>query len=132
MGFGKFLSIPEYDITIVTHRDIFQNTALESSRFAEEYEKLSAVINIDRQDMERIGITDNDPVVVRNNFGKIIVLAQGSGYEEPHPGVAYMLNSPWSNALVSNETGGSGVPSFKSIKAVISKAKDEPVTTFRP
>ncbi|MCD4704431.1 MAG: formylmethanofuran dehydrogenase [Methanosarcinaceae archaeon] len=132
MGFGKFLSIPEYDITIVTHRDIFQNTALESSRFAEEYEKLSAVINIDRQDMEKFGITDNDPVVVRNNFGKIIVLAQGSGYEEPHPGVAYMLNSPWSNALVSNETGGSGVPSFKSIKAVISKAKDEPVTTFRP
>ncbi|MHC1576028.1 MAG: molybdopterin dinucleotide binding domain-containing protein [Methanosarcinaceae archaeon] len=132
MGFGKFLSIPEYDVTIVTHRDIFQNTALESSRFAEEYEKLSAVINIDRQDMERIGITDNDPVIVRNKFGKIIVLAQGSGYEETHPGVAYMLNSPWSNALVSNETGGSGVPSFKSIKAVISKAKDEPVTTFRP
>ncbi len=131
MGFGKFLSTPEYNVTIVTHRDIFQNAALESSRFTEEYEKLSAVINIDKQDMDRIGIKDNDTVVVRNSSGKIAVLAQGSGYEEPHPGVAYMFNSPWSNALVSSETGGSGVPAFKSIKAVISKAKDEPVTTFR-
>lgn len=132
MGFGKFLSTPEYDVTIVTHRDIFQNAALESSRFTEEYEKLSAVITIDRQDMERIGIKDNDTVVVSNSSGKVVVLAHGSGYEEPHPGIAYMLNSPWSSALVSNETGGSGVPVFKSIKAVVSKAKDEPVTTFRP
>ena len=36
-----------------------------------------------------------------------------------------MVNSPWSNALVSEDTGGKGMPEFKDIIAKVSLAKEE-------
>lgn len=129
MGFGQFLAAPEHDIKIVTHRDIFQNTALESSRGGEEYLNRSAVIKMDENDMKKMGFKDKGHVVLKNSFARIVVSVQPSEYEEAHEGIAYMTNSPWSNALVSADDG-TGVPKFKMITATISDAKDEKITAF--
>ena len=130
MGFGQFLLAPEYDLTIITHRDIFQNTALEASRTGEEYAALSAILMLDGSDLKKMGIKENSNVILKNSYGRIIVKAVLSGYEEPHPGIGYMLNGPWSNMLVSVERGGNGVPGFKLIEAKISDAKGEMITSF--
>ncbi len=58
----------------------------------------------------------------------IVVKAEESGYETPHRGIAYMPKSPWSNMLVSDETGGTGVPKFKDISVTVTSAKGEKVT----
>ncbi|WP_292469597.1 molybdopterin dinucleotide binding domain-containing protein [Methanolobus sp.] len=131
MGFGQFLAAPEIKLKIVTYRDVFQNTAQESSRFGEEYEKLSAVIKLDLKDISKLTIKEGDTVIVKNGFGKVVVKAQKSGYEEAHPGIAYMVNSPWSNVLVPDETGGSGVPKFKNFEVTVQGAKGEKVTGIR-
>lgn len=131
MGFGQFLSAPEIKLKIVTYRDVFQNAAQESSRFGEEYEKLSAIIKLDPRDISRLAITENDTVVVKNNFGKVVVAAQRSGYEDAHPGIAYMVNSPWSNALVPDKTSGTGVPKFKDFEATAQSSKGGKVTGIR-
>ncbi|NYT19246.1 MAG: formylmethanofuran dehydrogenase [Methanosarcinales archaeon] len=130
MGFGQFLAAPEYDIRIITYRDIFQSTALESSRGSEEYLNLSAVRKIDKNDMKKMGFKENGHVVLKNSSGRIVVSVQVSEYEEAHEGIAYMTNSPWSNALVSADTNGTGVPKFKMITATASDAKEEKITTF--
>ncbi|MDK2893163.1 molybdopterin dinucleotide binding domain-containing protein [Methanohalophilus sp.] len=127
MGFGQFISKPELDILIVTHRDIFQNSAYEHSRFSAEYADQSAIIILTASDMKKIGIKDNDRVLLKNKWGKVIVRAVESKEEEEHAGIAYMLNSPWSNVLVSPETNGTGVPSFKRIKATISSTEEKDV-----
>ena len=129
MGFGQFLAAPEYDLKIITYRDIFQNTALESSRGGEEYLNRSAVIKIDANDMKKMGFKENGHVILKNSFARIVVSIQLSEYEEAHEGIAYMTNSPWSNALVSADDG-TGVPKFKMITAKISDAKDEKITTY--
>ncbi|WP_406662081.1 molybdopterin dinucleotide binding domain-containing protein [Methanolobus sp. ZRKC3] len=131
MGFGQFLAAPEVKLTIVTYRDVFQNSALEASRFDEEYEQLSAVIKLDPKDFSKLSIKDGETVIVKNGAEKVVVTAQASGYEEAHEGVAYMVNSPWSNALVSDETNGTGVPKFKNFKAVVLSAKGEKVTGIK-
>ncbi|WP_319507218.1 molybdopterin dinucleotide binding domain-containing protein [uncultured Methanolobus sp.] len=131
MGFGQFLAAPEIKLKIVTYRDVFQNTAQESSRFSEEYEKLSAVIKIDQKDISRLAIKEKDTVIVKNSFGKVVVKVQKSGYEEEHPGIAYMVNSPWSNALVPDETGGNGVPKFKDFDVTVQGAKGGKITGIR-
>lgn len=130
MGFGQFLATPEYDIRIITYRDIFQNTALESSRGGEKYVKRSAVIKMDENDMKKMGFKENGNVILKNSSGRIVVCVEPSGYEEAHEGIAYMANSPWSNALVSADTNGTGVPKFKMIHATISDAKEEKITGF--
>lgn len=131
MGFGQFLAAPEVKMTIVTYRDIFQNSALEVSRFDEKYEELSAIIKLDPKDISKLAIKEGETVIVKSGAEKIVVKAQVSGYEETHEGVAYMVNSPWSNALISDATDGTGVPNFKNFQVMVQSAKGEKVTGIK-
>ena len=128
MDIGKFLKSPEYDIIITTYRDIFQVEALERDRFGEEYKKLSAAISMSKVDLQKMGLKSGDRVRISNNNGSIIVEAKESKRDEPG-GLAFMVNSPWSNSLVSGDTRGKGIPEFKNINAKISLSKEE-ITTL--
>ena len=121
---GKFLKAPEYDVRITTYRDIFQIEALEQDRFGEEYKKLSAAVMMGKSDMEKMGLKAEDRVRLTNNNGSIVVEVRATKREEPG-GIAFMMNSPWSNSLVSDDTRGNGIPEFKNITARISLTKEE-------
>jgi len=121
---GKFMKNPEYEIKITTYRDIFQAEALENNRFSEDYKKQSAAVVMGRDDMKKMGFKTGDRVRLMNSYGSIVIELRESKREEPE-GLAFMVNSPWSNALVSNETGGKGIPEFKNITARISLTKDD-------
>lgn len=131
MDFGSFLKTPEIKIKIVTYRDIFQDKAMIENRFGEEYRDRSAVVKLDSADFKQLSVKKGDTVILKNSFGTVVVKAEESGYETPHKGVAYMPNSLWSNMLVSDETGGTGVPKFKDISATVTSAKGEKVTELR-
>lgn len=124
MDVGKFLKSPEYEIKLTTYRDIFQAEALEYDRFGDEYKKHSAAVVMGKDDMKKMGFKTGDRVRLTNSHGSIVVEVRESKREEPG-GLAFMVNSPWSNALVSDETGGRGIPEFKNITARISLTKDE-------
>ena len=124
MDVSKFLKSPEYDIRITTYRDIFQVNALECDRWGDEYKKHSAVVFMSKIDMKKMGFKADEKVKLSNASGSIVVNARETKREEPG-GIAFMVNSPWSNALVSGETDGKGIPEFKDIKAKISISKDE-------
>ncbi len=121
---GKFLKNPEYEIKIITHRDIFQVEAQERDRLGKDYEKLSTCIVMSKNDLTKMGLKSGDRVKVSNNNGSIVVEVGESKRDEPG-GVAFMVNSPWSNVLVSGETEGKGIPEFKNITAKISLVKEE-------
>ena len=130
MDVGKFMKNPEYEIKITTYRDIFQVEALEYDRFSDEYKKHSAVVVMSKDDMNKFGLKTGDRVRLMNSFASIVVELRESKREEPG-GLAFMVNSPWSNALVSDETGGRGIPEFKNITAKISRTNDEITTIER-
>ena len=69
-------------------------------------------------------------IIVKNNNEKVVVRIESSGYDASHPGIAYMPNSPWSNALVSADTNGGGVPRYKRIEVVVSSAKGGSITAI--
>ena len=125
---GKFLKSPEYEIKITTFRDIFQVEALECDRLGEEYRKLSACLMMSKNDLNKMSLKAGDKVRVYNNCGSIVVEVKETKRDEPG-GIAFMVNSPWSNALVSGDTGGKGIPEFKNINAKVSLVKEE-VTTL--
>jgi formylmethanofuran dehydrogenase subunit D len=126
---GKFLKNPDFEILITTYRDIFQVEALERDRFGEDYKKLSAVITMSKNDLQKMGFKSGDRVKLSNNYGSVVVEVKESKKNEPG-GLAFMINSPWSNSLISGETGGKGIPEFKHITAKISLSKEEitPIT----
>ena len=113
----------EVEVTIVTVRDIFQDEAAKKSRFSQEYEKLSALIVLDKQDMARLAVKDGQKILVKNDSGSVIVAVKTSA-DEAHPGLAFMNNSPWSNQLVADSVGESSIPGFKSIKAKLARTEE--------
>jgi formylmethanofuran dehydrogenase subunit D len=128
MDFGSFLAVPEIKVKVITYRDIFQDKAMIENRFGVEYRDLSAVIKLDPSDLKQLNVKKGDTVSLKNSSGRVVVKAEESGYETPHRGIAYMPKSPWSNMLVSDETGGTGVPKFKDISVTITGAKGEKIT----
>jgi formylmethanofuran dehydrogenase subunit D len=128
MDFGSFLATPEIKVKVITYRDIFQDKAMIENRFGEDYRNLSAVIKLDPTDLKQLDVKKGDTVILKNSFGRVVVRAEESGYETPHRGIAYMPNSPLPNMLVSDETGGKGVPRFNDISVTVTSAKGEKVT----
>jgi formylmethanofuran dehydrogenase subunit D len=114
----------EAEVTIVTFRDIFQYEAGKKGRYSDEYQKLSAQIILDKQDMARLGTKDGQRVLVENDTGSITVAARTSE-DDPHPGIAFMTNSPWSNQLVSDDVCETSIPGFKSITARVTPSSEE-------
>ena len=106
-------------VTVITFRDIFQYEAEKKSRYSEDYRKLSAQIILDKQDMDGLGVKDGQNVLVKNDVGSIVVAVKTSE-DDPHPGLAFMVNSPWSNQLVSDDVCTASIPGFKRISAQIS------------
>ncbi len=128
MDFGSFLTAPEIKVKVITYRDIFQDKAMLENRFGDEYKDLSAIIKLDHADLKQLDVKKGETVILKNSFGRVVVKAMESGYETPHKGIAYMPKSPWSNMLISDETGGTGVPKFKDISVTVTSAKGEKVT----
>jgi formylmethanofuran dehydrogenase subunit D len=112
------------EVKIVTFQDIFQNEAQRKSRYSEEYKKLSAQIMLDKQDLEKLGIKEGERVLVKNGNGRVVVAARLPD-EDPHPGLAFMINSPWSNQLVADQAGETGIPDFKNISAQVDPTEEQ-------
>lgn len=110
-------------VTVVTFRDVFQYEAEKKSRYSDDYMKLSAQIFLDKQDMAGLGVKDGQNVLVKNDVGSIVVAAKTSE-DDPHPGLAFMVNSPWSNQLVRDDVCETSIPGFKKISAQVSQSGD--------
>ena len=109
----------DLDVKIVTFRDIFQYEAGKKGRYSEEYRKLSAQVILDKGDMAKLGVSDGQNVSIANDVSSVVVAARISD-DEPHPGLAFMTNSPWSNQLVRDDICDMGIPEFKGIVAKVS------------
>lgn len=112
------------ELKIVCFEDIFQCEAGEKSRFSDMYRQLSAVILLDKQDMASLGVKDGDKVLVENEISKIVVAAKTSD-DEPHAGLAFMINSLWSNQLLRDDICNASVPGFKGITAKVGPSQGE-------
>jgi formylmethanofuran dehydrogenase subunit D len=116
------------EVRIVTFQDIFQYEAQRKGRYSEEYKKLSARIMLDKEDLAKLGIKDGDRVLVKNVNGRVVVTARISDDEphpQPHPGLAFMINSPWSNQLVGDPVDETGIPEFKNISALVDPTEEQ-------
>jgi len=112
------------NLNVVTYRDIFQYEAGKKSRFSPEFQKLSAQIIMDKEDMAKLGVNDGQNVCLENDVGRIVVAVRQTE-DDPHPGLAFMTNSPWSNQLVNDDIFETGIPGFKRITANASASKED-------
>ena len=111
------------DVKIATYEDIFQYEAERKGIHSNECLQLSAQILMDKEDLANLGVKDGARVSVENEVGRLVLVARASG-DKAHPGVAFMIESPWSHQLEDDEPCRHGAPGFKGISATVTPSQD--------
>ena len=107
---------------LISGRTTAQGQNLDN-KLSEEYLKAVAICELSKNDMEKIGVSNDEHVEVRTSYGEVVVKAKkGEGNPD---GIAFIPMGPWVNAVVSGDTHGAGMPQYKGIDAAIEKTEAE-------
>ena len=116
-------------VTLLTGRTIDQGTTKEHGKLTEVYQENVAICEMDPNDLKKLDIKENTNIRISTKYGTTVVKAKESK-RAPHPEIAYMPYGLWANILIDSQTHGTGMPSFKGIKAEIQSAQNENVPTI--
>lgn len=115
----------EMSVNLISGRTAVQGQNLDS-KLSEKYFIEAAVCAINSSDMEKLGVTPDDNVKVTSKFGEVVVKAK---QDDGNPdGLVFIPMGPWCNAVVSGDTHGSGMPSYKGIDATVEKTGEAVLT----
>ena len=94
------------------------------------YFESTTMVYMDEMDMRKLGLKNNDHVLVTTKEGSVVLRA----VKHPRgamPGLIYIPYGPWANAICSNETTSIGMPSFKGTPVEVKPALDKPILTLK-
>ena len=86
-----------------------------------EFFKAVSFCALSQEDYDALGIFGEGNVLVRSEFGEVVVSAKKD--EGLPPGVIFIPMGPWANAVVGRKTGGCGTPQFKGEKVEVERTK---------
>ncbi len=121
--------MPKLQVTLLTGRTIDQGTGKEYGKLTREYFESVTICQIDPEDMERLGVRENENIKVTTNYGSVVVKAIPST-KAPHHKIAFIPYGPWANLVMNPQTHGTGMPSLKGISAEIKPARDEKILSL--
>lgn len=116
------------NVTLVTGRSLDQGEALDIGKITERYFKKVAIIELDEEDLKKLGVTNGGTVEIKTAYGSVVAFAVKSRFK--HQGVAFMPMGPWANIVCDFNTYGSGMPTFKGVEAEVTATEKQPLTTI--
>ena len=109
--------------TLITGRSISQGIAKEYGRFSEKYLYVAGSCEMNPEDMKIIGVRQGSYVRIRSESGEITARVVDPTQELPQ-GMIFAPYSKQVNALISADTQGTGMPSFKGIPVELQRSKE--------
>ena len=106
------------EVTLLTGRTIDQGCGKEAGKLSAEYAENVAVCELNAEDMKRLGVKDNGNVKVTTKFGSVVLKVKKSRRLKT-PSIAFIPYGPWVNQILASNTGGTGMPSLKGVKATV-------------
>lgn len=106
---------------LVPGRSSKQGTSLNKGKLKEEYQDVTSTLEMNQDDMERLGLADGDQVRLYNSVGETIVKCKGRKPEDLPLGMMFIAYGPPSSQLMESDTAGSGMPLSKHMKVNIEK-----------
>lgn len=116
----------QLEVILISGRTTEQGVGLEVGKTSERYFKSVAVIELNAADADTLGLGDGDPVEVATPHGAVVVRSRRS--KGLDPGLAFFPYGPWANQVFGSYTGGTGMPSFKGVKATVRPSEGRPPT----
>jgi formylmethanofuran dehydrogenase subunit D len=104
---------------LIGGRSSSQGTSLCAGKLGTEYVDVSSTLEMNVEDMARLGLKDNDRVRVRSATGEIVVRCKGRAAKDLPSGLLFIAYGPLSSALMDGDTAGSGMPLSKNIEVQV-------------
>lgn len=102
--------------TLITGRTRAQGDGLHQGRDSEAYRQATYMVEMNGEDMGELSIQEGDMVCVSTQAGEVSVPVKAADLPR---GMLFMPMGPAANLLVADETQGTGMPSFKGLKAEV-------------
>jgi len=111
---------------LITGRTVEQGVAIEGFKDKQEYVEAAGFVHIDPSDFKTLNVWPGSSVLVKSDFGEVVVKAIRSPYG-PHPGIVFIPMGPWANQIVNPDTDTTGMPSYKGVTVTITPAPGKKV-----
>jgi formylmethanofuran dehydrogenase subunit D len=118
----------QIEVVLISGRTVEQGTSLEIGKTSAQYFESVAVIELSAADADALGLGDGVPVEVSTPHGSVVVGSRRSGGLDQ--GVSFFPYGPWANQVFGSSTGGTGMPSFKGVRATIRPAEGQAIPTL--
>jgi len=106
---------------LVTGRTLSQGVSMESDgKLSDRYFQAVAVVEMNPEDMGRLGVTDR----VKVSTSKYSVVLPVKSSDRVPSGVIFIPMGPWANFIMHSLTDGTGMPSLKSVKVSVESTTD--------
>jgi len=105
---------------MISGRTLGQGASLEA-KMSPEFFNATSTCAISESDYNALGISGDENVLVRTEFGEVVLSARKD--DGLPPGVIFIPMGPWANAVVGQNTGGCGCPLFKGTEAEVEPTK---------
>lgn len=108
-------------LQLVSGRTMGQGKTRDKEKLTEDYEEATAKVEMDEGDMAEIGLEEGDLALLRTESGGIRVPVKPSRGDSE--GVVFVPMGPWANALIPDETDGTGMPRFKGVPVEVERTE---------
>ena len=106
---------------LVPGRSSKQGTSLNKGKLKEEYLSVTSTLEINTDDMQRLGLDEGDSVRLSNDVGETVVSCKGRKPEDLPSGMLFIPYGPPSSQLMASDTAGTGMPLSKHIEVLVEK-----------
>ena len=118
---------------LVPARSSKQGTSLNKGKLQDEYLEVTSTVEMNEEDMRRLGVRDGDRVRLSNHVGAAVVSCHASRKAGDLPaGMIFIPYGPQSSRLMDDDTAGSGMPLSKHIEVEVEKHDPTAKSTAKP
>lgn len=108
-----------HEFILIPGRTSKQGAGISEGKFLDSYQSEINTLQVNPNDMERMGICEGDRVRVTSEFGQIeIAIKQSPGDELPE-GLLFIAYGDMSSRLMGGDTHGSGMPTSKGLDVTV-------------
>jgi formylmethanofuran dehydrogenase subunit D len=114
--------MPQPEIFIlIPGRTSRQGTSLNESKFGPEYIQETNTLQMNPDDMKRLGLKNGDRVRLRTGQGEVELPCQSAKDGELPAGLLFLPYGDASSRLMGGDTHGTGMPNSKSFDVELEK-----------
>jgi formylmethanofuran dehydrogenase subunit D len=101
---------------LITVRTAKQGAAMEKGKLSAEYIAETSALTLSPRDFQELELTAGQQIRISNDSGQVLVTCRSA---EGPDGVFFLPLGPTANALIGEQTHGTGVPSYKGFSVEI-------------